>query len=86
VALRLASEHGVELGARFRAAQKLGRPGPERTLSAAAEILKVLPEVHAWTGFLDEFVHVSGNQLHESRSGSRPRARGIVVPCSGFFA
>ena len=39
-ALRLAREHGAELGARFRATRRLGRPGPERTLTAALEVLE----------------------------------------------
>jgi hypothetical protein len=61
-------------------------PAQSGRSSAAAEILKVLLEVHAWTGFLDEFVYVSGNQFHESRGGwFTAKARGIVVPCSGFF-
>jgi predicted ArsR family transcriptional regulator len=41
-ALRLAREHGAELGARFRATRRLGRPGPERTLTAALEVLEGL--------------------------------------------
>jgi predicted ArsR family transcriptional regulator len=39
-ALRLAREHGAELGARLRAARRLGRPGAERTLTTAVEALE----------------------------------------------
>lgn len=39
-AVRLAREHGAELGARLRATRRLGRPGPERTLTTAMEVLE----------------------------------------------
>jgi predicted ArsR family transcriptional regulator len=41
-AVRLAREHGVQVGARLRASRGLGRPGPERTLAAAAAALEGL--------------------------------------------
>lgn len=38
-ATKVAHEHGERLGARTREARRLGRPGPERTLAVAEELL-----------------------------------------------
>jgi predicted ArsR family transcriptional regulator len=40
VAMRVAREKGLELGADVRRAEALGRPGPERTLSVAVDVLE----------------------------------------------
>ena len=48
-ALRVSSERGHDLGERFRRERGLGKPGPERTLSAAEDLL----EAHGYEPYRD---------------------------------